>query len=138
MGPSAARPRSLAFLIVGLLAVGTSGCGSSSSLPDDYLGQWYYQGSSGGLSGDGAGDPATGYIVITQRNTLEHYSEEGTLTAIEPFDLERGRTIFSADPQWVLRSANSLERVIQFHEDGTLSISDNVYDGYHMGYARSR
>jgi hypothetical protein len=121
-----------------VLAAGAAGCASETSLPDDYLGQWYYTGSSGGISGAGAGDAAIGYIVITARNTIERYEDDGRLLATEFFELDRGETIFSSDELWILREPDGMDRVIQLHDDGTLAISDHAYDGFHLGYARSR
>lgn len=125
-------------LMVATLAAGTAGCSPETALPEDYLGQWYYTGSSGGISGDGAGDAATGYIVITPRNTIERYEDDGRLIATESFELAHGETIFSSDPRWILREADGMDRVIQLYDDGTLTISDHAYDGFHLGYARGR
>ena len=70
------------------------GCQAQSSLPEEYLGQWYFSGSSGGMDGNGTGEPAVGWIVITDDNEIEHYDEslEGHCIVLGWFggDLEAG------------------------------------------------
>jgi hypothetical protein len=118
----------------------TAAC-SQGPLPDEYLGTWYYTGSSGGFAGDGMGDPATGYIVITADNTIESYDDDGEPVATRTFTVSRDRTIFSAEEQWILDlgSDMAIAEVIQVSDDGQLmSLAENVYDGFQRSYGRSR
>ena len=108
------------------------------SLPDEYLGQWYYLGSGGGIAGIGLGDEATGWIVIRSDNTVARYDEDGTQLAVESFTLTRGPSIFSTDEVWLLHAPGSLERVIQIHDEEGMSLSDNAYDGFQLSYSRAR
>jgi len=48
------------------------------SLPEEYLGRWYYTGSSGGITGDTVDDAASGYIVINADGTIDEHQEDGT------------------------------------------------------------
>lgn len=127
----------------GLLAVvGISACAAAQSpvsLPDNYLGRWYYVGSSGGITGRGMGDKGTGYIVIQADNTIDHHEEDGTLVATTRFTAGRGPTIFSTGDQWILNLGSAPSEVITVSEDGrTMTLAENAYDGFGRTYARSR
>jgi hypothetical protein len=125
------------FLVVSALP----GCAQDEplvSLPDEYLGQWYYLGSSGGIAGTGMGDEATGWIVIRSDNTIVRYDDDGAQLAVDSFTLTRGPSIFSTDEVWLLHTPGSLERVIQIDGGDQMSLSDNAYDGFQLSYARSR
>jgi len=128
--------RCLALL---LLTCGACASAESTSLPEALLGRWYYTGSSGGIGGDGLGDDPAGYIVIRSDRTLEHFEEDGTTISTTRFKFERGPTIFSTDPQWVMSGTEGPDVVLTLSDEGrTLSLSENVYDGIGRTYARSR
>lgn len=110
---------------------------SAQSLPDEYLGRWYFTGSSGGIDGDGTGEPATGWIVIKADNEIERYAADGSLATKESFQVGRIRSIYTGEDAWGLVGTGGLDRVIEVYGDGTLAISDNAYDGYSFGYRRS-
>ena len=79
------HPRRCTLLVV-LAAAG--GCSlEGNSLPDEYLGQWYYTGSSGGIAGDGMGDEPSGWIVINADNTIDRFDDDGTLLGTDAFNL---------------------------------------------------
>ena len=110
-----------------------------TALPDEYLGRWYYTGSSGGITGRGMNDSATGYIVIRGDNTIEQYTEDGTLTGSAAFTLARGRSIFSTEDRWIVSRGNATPQVITVAEDGrSMWMADNAYDGFGRSYARAR
>ena len=133
------RLAALATLSLGALLGCASPSSSQDSLPERYLGQWYYMGSSGGIDGGGMRDEPTGYIVIHPDNTVDHHAEDGTLTASTSFELGRGSTIFSTEEQWILNPSSAVPEVIVVSEDGrAMFLSENVYDGYQRGYARAR
>jgi hypothetical protein len=112
---------------------------ASQSLPEELLGRWYYMGSSGGIAGGGMGDSATGYIEIEDDHAYVTFTEDGTRMARIPFTLRRGSTIFSSDEQWMIQTEDGIEEVFMISEDGqTMSLSENVYDGFGRSYARSR
>lgn len=112
-------------------------CESQSTLPAEYLGRWYFSGSSGGIAGTGTGAPTGGWIVITADNEIEHYGVDGALAATERFGLSRERSIYSGEEAWVLVEPGGFARVIELYENGTMLISDNVYDGFSSGYQRT-
>ncbi|MDH3208322.1 MAG: hypothetical protein OEO79_17105 [Gemmatimonadota bacterium] len=113
------------------------GCQAQSSLPEEYLGQWYFSGSSGGMDGNGTGEPAVGWIVITDDNEIEHYRDDGSLAVTTRFDLTRAQSIYTGQEAWALSESGGMQRVIALYENGTMAISDNVYDGYSSGYQRT-
>jgi hypothetical protein len=128
-------------LIDGLALVTLSACAvlSPSALPDEYLGRWYYQGSSGGITGAGLGDEPEGYIVIRSDNMIEHHEEDGALVGVVEFTTSRGPTIFSTEEQWILNRGDETPEVITVSDDGqTMSLAENVYDGFARAYARRR
>lgn len=111
---------------------------AQSALPESHLGRWYYAGSSGGISGQGMGDEATGYIVIDADGTITHFQEDGTLVGTTEYEAELGETIFSVEPRWILR-AGPIEEAMWVSDDGQqMTLNENVYDGFSRGYVRSR
>lgn len=128
-----------AAAIFGLVALAGCADAQTSGLPEEYLGRWYYLGSSGGITGDGAGDPGVGYLVIQADNTMDQHDDDGTLVATMQFSVARGQTIFSTEDQWILNSESVVPEVITVSADGrTMALSENVYDGFSRAYARSR
>ena len=118
-----------------------SACSSdeSQTLPAALLGKWYYQGSSGGITGDGMGDKAEGFIVIHANNTIDHHNEDGALVGNVAFTVRRGPTIYSQEDQWIVETERGLAEVLRVSEDGqTMSFSENVYDGIGRSYSRQR
>lgn len=111
---------------------------AQSTLPESHLGRWYYAGSSGGISGEGMGDEATGYIVIDADGTISSYQEDGTLVGTTEYEAELGETIFSMEPQWILREG-PIDEAMWVSEDGQqMTLGENVYDGFSRAYVRSR
>lgn len=128
-----------AAAVFGLVALVACVGAQTPGLPEEYLGRWYYLGSSGGISGDGAGDAGVGYLVIQADNTMDHHEEDGTLVASTEFTVARGPTIFSTSDQWILNSESVVPEVITVSADGrTMTLSENVYDGFSRAYARAR
>ena len=122
------------------IALGAAACAaeSESTLPEAYLGRWYYAGSSGGIAGDGLGDEPTGYLVIHADGTIDSFREDGTRVGTVAYEAGQAETIFSTETQWVLRT-EGLDQAIQLFDDGRqMSLSENVYDGFSRAYVRSR
>jgi hypothetical protein len=138
-----AVPRGLLVLalIEGFAFVTLSTCAvlSPPSLPDEYLGRWYFEGSSGGITGAGLGGEAEGYIVILSDNRIEHHEDGGALVGVNEFTASRGPTIFSTEEQWILNRGVETTEVITYSDDGqTMTLSENAYDGFARSYARLR
>lgn len=107
-------------------------------LPDEFHGRWYFGGTSGGIAGAQTAVADGSWIVVTPHNTIERYSAEGRLTSTERFEPTRGRSIFTGGEGWILGGGASIERVIEVHAEGVLTIADNVYDGFGSTYTRTR
>jgi hypothetical protein len=123
------------------LGAAVPGCAQDEpvvSLPDEYLGQWYYLGSSGGIAGTGRGDDPTGWMEIRSNNTIARFDDEGVQLGVDTFTLTRGPSIFSTDEVWLLHAPGRLEQAARLHDEDRLTLSDNAYDGFHFSYARSR
>jgi hypothetical protein len=120
-----------------MVCAGVQSCASAPALPDEYLGQWYFTGTSGGIDGGGTGEPAVGWIVITAGNEIETYDASGVRAGTERFELGREQSIYTGQDAWVLNGPGGLGRVIQLFPDGSMAISDNAYDGYSRGYQRT-
>lgn len=110
----------------------------AGGLPAEYLGRWSFGGTSGGIEGREVAVADGSWIVITAENTLERYSADGRLASTERFEPKRGPSIFSGSDAWILGGSDGIERVIQVHAEGVLTISDNVYDGFGSTYTRNR
>lgn len=107
------------------------------SLPEAYQGRWHYLGSSGGIAGTGLGDDATGSIVIGADGAIDYYDEDGEHLRTEANAVEYGSSIFSQDSVWLLDPEAPAPRALLLNPDGTLTIADNVYDGFSQRYART-
>ncbi|MGE3165470.1 MAG: hypothetical protein AB7O52_11235 [Planctomycetota bacterium] len=144
------RPSALGFM--GVLVVFLAAChpaaptptptqtpAATPSLPAEFLGRWYYVGSSGGLAGTGAGDRVAGFIVIGRDNTLDQHGDDGARVSSTTFTVSRGQTIFSTEALWLIHLAHGEVEVITVGDDGaTLSLSPDHYDAISRNYARVR
>ena len=141
MTPNGHPYRKLARASMGVtaaLAAIACAAAAQSTFPESHPGRWYYAGSSGGTSGQGIGDEATGYIVIDPDGTLDFFQEDGTLVGTTEYEAEPGETIFSTEPLWILR-AGPIEEAMWVSEDGQrMTLGENVYDGFSRGYVRAR
>jgi len=121
-------------ILAGLLAL--AACRPSGSLPEEYLGSWYFTGSSGGLDGQGGQeDPA--HRITMRAQGMDVFDETGTLLQAVAFEVGRARTIFSTEELWVLRSEAGVE-VLQLSDDGrSLTLAQDAHDGLCRHFARS-
>lgn len=130
---SAMRSRTL---LACLLAALLSACRPSGSLPEEFLGSWYFTGSSGGLDGRGGREDPTHRITMRAQG-MDVFDATGTLLQAVAFEVGRARTIFSTEEQWVLRSEAGVE-VLQLSDDGrSLTLAQDVYDGLCRHFART-
>jgi len=109
-------------------------------LPDEFYGAWERTGTSGGIDGQGVpeAEGARAQIVLERGNVLERQGPQGTTTR-ERFIVRRQKTIFSAEDRWtIILESGSMVLVLQLAPDGSLGMSENVYDGYSSSYRRGR
>lgn len=111
---------------------------NTEKLPSSHLGKWYYTGSSGGMDGKGMRDKAEGYIVI-KSDRMINYDRRGKQLSTIAFTVSREKTIFATEKQLMLRLTAGMPKVINVSKDGkSMSLSENVYDGYSRHFSRSR
>ena len=137
------RLLSISLLLTALAACGgeegrTKGDGASPRmLPDAFYGTWEHTGTSGGLDGKEIPlhEGAQATITITRDNQLVFRSADGSQNA-HAFTVDKGKTIYSSEPQWMVLSESGDPLVLRIAKDGTLTTSDNAYDGYSSTYRR--
>jgi hypothetical protein len=106
-------------------------------LPEAYYGTWELAGTSGGLDGMGVPLPEgpRDRVVLTRENIWKQRGPDGSVA--RPFTVRKGKTIFSADDQWmVVWGSGRGELVLQLAADEQLTVSENVYDGFSSSYRR--
>jgi hypothetical protein len=108
----------------------------TGSLPDAFLGTWYYTGSSGGLDGRGLGSKGVHRIVIHADRTLEVFETADGPSRLVRFDATRGETI-AGNKAWFLRSGTDLPEVLRLSDDEqTMAMADNHVEGIIWHFAR--
>lgn len=105
-------------------------------LPAEFYGPWIFQGSSGGVDGQGNTAYRVEKIVIRDPNIIEEHRPGGTVTQ-DTFTPGRGRSIFSTDDVWQMqRKRASMIEVLALGTNGVLTISENAYDGFSYSFKR--
>lgn len=137
------RPDSRLALAVGLAlavpSVLTCGGSAATSVPE-LIGTWEWVGTSGGIAGDsrlpGPDDPRV--TVEFFPGGTATFRRDGEVAREQRYRLAREETIFGAGDRPVLYfDAEDLGRAVHIDEAGrTLTLSDNVYDGFSLEYRR--
>lgn len=106
------------------------------ALPEAYFGRWFHTGASGGIDGRGrAGGPGED-LEIHGDGRIDFLDAEGRTALTRTYAARREKTIFSTTPEWVVEIEGQEPLVLRLGEDGSLAISENVYDGILEHYAR--
>jgi hypothetical protein len=109
---------------------------ATDSLSDDFLGVWYYTGSSGGMEGDGLGSKGVHRIVIRADRTIEIFDTLEGPSRLVRFDADLGETV-AGDRAWLLRSGEDFPEVIRHSADRqTITLADNHVEGFIWHFAR--
>jgi hypothetical protein len=109
---------------------------ATDSLSDDFLGVWYYTGSSGGIEGQGLGSKGVHRVVIRADRTIEVYDTPEEPSRVVRFDADLGETI-AGDRAWFLRSGEGIPEVIRLSDDRqTMTLADNHVEGFIWHFAR--
>ena len=130
-------------LLTGLtvLLVATAGCDRNGRpLVPELFGTWEWTGTSGGIEGDSR-SPQPDDPRITVRFGPEgkaRFMSDGSVAREQSYRLSSEATIFGPDELPVLYfDDDELGRVVRIDDAGTtLSLSDNVYDGFSLHYRR--
>jgi hypothetical protein len=140
------------MLVSLVLAAGLTGCKENArpqppdanskemkpvgKLPAEFYGTWKFQGSSGGMDGQGNANYRLEKIVLRAPNTLEEHHAGGTVTR-GTFTVGRGKSIFSGGDAWLMQRPNSsMIQVLTLSTNRQLTISENVYDGYSYSFKK--
>jgi hypothetical protein len=113
--------------------------GAAPAVPE-LIGTWEWVGTSGGIAGDsrlpGPDDPRVTVEFSTDGTAT--FRRDGEVAREQRYRLASEGTIFASEDQPVLYfDAEDLGRVVRIDETGrTLTLSDNVYDGFSLDYRR--
>ena len=131
-------PPVLAALLVFILSL--SACGGGSDPVPDLFGTWEWVGTSGGITGDSR-TPRPEDPVITVRfasGGTAVFSRDGEVAREQRYRLSSEVTIFGPEALPVLYfDDEDMGRVVRIEDSGTtLTLSDNVNDGFALQYRR--
>ena len=131
-------PPALAVLLVFILSL--SACGGGSDPAPELFGTWEWVGTSGGITGDSR-TPRPADPAITVRfdpGGTAVFSRDGEVAREQRYRLSSEVTIFGPEELPVLYfDDEDLGRVVRIEDSATtLTLSDNVYDGFSLQYGR--
>ena len=115
-------------------------CGGGSDPVPELFGTWEWVGTSGGITGDSR-TPRPEDPVITVRfasGGTAVFSRDGEVAREQRYRLSSEVTIFGPEALPVLYfDDEDVGRVVRIEDSGTtLTLSDNVYDGFMLEYRR--
>ena len=128
-------PTVLSVLLLAALA-----CGGGSDPVPELFGTWEWVGTSGGISGDARAprpdDPAITVRFVPDGTAV--FSRNAEAAREQRYRLASEATIFGPEALPVLYfDDEDMGRVLRIDESGsTLTLSDNVYDGFSLHYRR--
>lgn len=122
-----------------------SGCDAqeeATSAPPTLVGTWEWAGTSGGIGGESR-VPGQGDARITVQFRADGtavFHRDGEVSREQRYRISSEVTILGPGELPVLYfDDEELGRVVGLHESGqTLTLSDNVYDGFSLEYRRVR
>lgn len=129
------------YLILFCFLLFNSGCSNDAQkteLPQLY-GKWIWIQSSGGMDGrtiiPDENEPAK-YLQIVEPDIIESYIGD-SLVSSRTFTLKKDLSIYSSDSLYFITDGGgSLPKAIFRLTEKTLSLADNVYDGFSELYSR--
>lgn len=138
--------KAIFYSLVAVILFSAATCRKSqpnASLESQLIGAWKYIGKSGGYAGKSEkADPAMNYVLEFKngfrylQKTNDQVSHQGT------YELYKLKSIYSGKEDNAIRFDSSStvpgkNSIISITGD-TLTIADNVYDGFKMEYVRIR
>jgi len=130
------------FLIL-LIVFGAACAGSGhDALLSQLIGTWQWEGTSGGIAGDTTTPPEDDPVrtIVIRADRTFAFEMDGKETARRRFKITQEESIHSGKPARAIRfEDNDTVRIITLSEDQqTLTLSDNVHDGFSSTYRRRR
>ena len=116
--------------------------GGATSAPPKLIGVWEWAGTSGGVDGEsrlpGPGDPRITLQFESDGRAI--FRRDGNVAREQRYRVSNEVTILGPEELPVLYfDDEELGRVVWIDENGeTLTLSDNVYDGFSLEYGRVR
>ncbi|KQB40244.1 hypothetical protein RCH33_1935 [Flavobacterium daejeonense] len=102
------------------------------------IGTWYWQQSSGGISGNELITPeSTGIVIklVFGANKKVTVFTNDMETGNYPYTIKTGKSIFDNQEHYLL-NFNEMNYVIRYIDKSEMSIQDNFADGYILTYVR--
>jgi hypothetical protein len=133
------KTTSLSLILLSILAAGCANA-EQSRLIKRLAGSWQWEGESGGIAGDGtapAKDGPVKTIEIRADRTIV-FKTDGKETSRKRFAVSQEKSIFTDKEGPAIRfEDDDTPRIITFgKDDQTLTLADNVYDGFSRTYRR--
>jgi hypothetical protein len=130
-----------AILLIFIIFLGCVSCNTENKneeLPQLY-GKWIWIQSSGGIDGrtitPNENEPAK-YLQFVKQDIIESYIGDSLISS-GTFSLKKDLSIYSSDSLYfIIDDRNSFPKVIFRLTEKTLSLADNIYDGFSEDYIR--
>ena len=132
------------YTILAFMLLSSSTCKKEQETPDvkkQLPGKWKYTGKSGGYAGKSQkADPAVAIVLEFKRDNTFLRSENNEVKLQGTYTLTRLKSIYSGKEENAVQfnaAADPHNRgsIITLRND-SLTIADNVYDGFTSGYVR--
>lgn len=115
-------------------------CGGASEPVPELFGTWEWVGTSGGITGDSRTPQPEDPVITVRfaRGGTAVFSRDGEVAREQRYRLSSEVTIFGPEALPVLYlDDEDMGRVVRIEDSGTtLTLSDNVYDGFSLHYRR--
>lgn len=126
--------------VLSILLLAAWACGGGSDPVPELFGTWEWVGTSGGIGGDSRA-PRPDDPTITVRFAPDGaavFSRDGEVAREQRYRVSTEATIFGSEALPVLYfDDEDMGRVLRIEDSGsTLTLSDNVYDGFSLHYRR--
>lgn len=127
--------------VLSILLMAATACGGGSDPVPELFGTWEWVGTSGGVGGDSRAprpDDPTITVCFAPDGTAA-FSRDGEVAREQRYRVSTEATIFGPEALPVLYfDDEDMGRVLRIEDSGsTLTLSDNVYDGFSLHYRRT-
>jgi hypothetical protein len=132
------------YAILAFMLLGSSTCKKEQETPDvkkQLVGKWKYTGKSGGYAGKSQkADPAVVTVLEFKKDNTFLRSENNVVKQQGTYTFTRLKSIYSGNEENAIQfdaaaDPHNKGSIITLRND-SLTIADNVYDGFSSGYVR--